>query len=308
MGQNGEYERLWKPKQVMRMAAVPALVILVAAAAGCSKAETPGAAAALAPFSGTTAPHSAGANPVQAPGGPMEPGSGAPAGSSGGTAGSMATPTGKAASATAAAAVTSPASGTASALSSPPASVPDASPSAPSGPGLSSPSSPPPSPNVRFTHGGPTTGPATPPATPSTSPAAPTAGNCIISDSKMVITVAIPAAAAAWTAGADIDLLEDLSGATQTTRYQVYLAAPLTPGETVTVTESANPLLVSCEAVGVVSVIGASSLLLLRPAAPYVTNAVAAAASLPHQRELLPAFVSVPSHEGHRRIGRRQTE
>jgi hypothetical protein len=38
----------------------------------------------------------------------------------------------------------------------------------------------------------------------------------------MVITVVIPAAAAAWTAGADINLLEDLSGATQTTRNQVH--------------------------------------------------------------------------------------
>lgn len=40
MGQNGEHERLWTPEQVTRMAAVPALVILVAAAAGCSKAAT----------------------------------------------------------------------------------------------------------------------------------------------------------------------------------------------------------------------------------------------------------------------------
>lgn len=124
----------------------------------------------------------------------------------------------------------------------------------------------------------------------------------------MVVTVVIPAAAAAWTAGADIDILEDLSGATQTTRYQAYIAAPLTPGETVTVTQTANPLLVSCEAVGVVSVIGASSLLLLRPTAPYVTDAVAAASSLLHRRELLPAFTSVPSHEGHRRVSQRQTE
>jgi hypothetical protein len=78
----------------------------------------------------------------------------------------------------------------------------------------------------------------------------------------MVITVLIPAAASAWSAGAYIDLLEDLAGATQTTRYQAYLAAPLTPGATVTVTKSANPSLVSCVVGGVVSVIGSSSLLL----------------------------------------------
>jgi positive regulator of sigma E activity len=84
----------------------------------------------------------------------------------------------------------------------------------------------------------------------------------------MVITVVIPAAASAWSAGALIDILEDLSGATQTTRYQVHLAAPLTPGQAVTVSVAANPLLVSCEAVGVVNTIGASSLLLPRPEAP----------------------------------------
>jgi hypothetical protein len=230
----------------MRRAALPVVMILAAAVAGCSSAWGPHAAA-LVSATRSAAPDLAGSSPAPGSGTPGQPGSGpvgaASAGTPDGSKSAKAkagTPAKKTAAASTAAASTAAATG-ASAPDSPSLTADPDSP-APVSPAATEPSIP-----VVTTslHGGPTVGPS---PTVTLTPAAQATCTATGGEAHVQATVTQDEAGSA----AESFYTDELDAAgLQLVQYVIVIPGPLTAGEAVSGEAAGNPSMSTCQVVAV---------------------------------------------------------